>query len=422
MDALRIPRLSAVSFLVVAVFTAFLLPACGPKSEPEDDADTKKTPPKKKNDVKPTVHPEKKLKLEPDPIAEKIGGKSVTQYMLQNKHGVIVKLLDHGATVSSVQTPDRDGKLGEITLAYKDLKTYGNNPSYFGCTVGRFANRIANGRFTIDGTEYKLTTNNGPKDEEGNFEHTLHGGKEGFAHRPWHAEPQQGPDSVGVKFTLISPDGDQGFPGQVVAHVTYTLTNDNELKIEYQANTNKPTHINLTNHCYWNLAGGGDVLKHELKLNSDKFVAVNDELIPTGELKAVQGTPWDFTSATAIGKRIDDEQLGKPEAVGRGYDHCYVIREGIADAKTRVALVAEVYDPKTGRVMTVSTDQPGVQLYTGNFLDGSANSGGAKQHGAFCLECQQFPDAPNQKSFPSSLLKPKETYVQTTIHKFSVRK
>lgn len=406
--------------LAVMVLAMALLPACGKKSPDGDQTNAKKTrsPGKKKNGM-PTKDPQKTLSLRKDPLSEQINGQDVTQFILQNENGLIVKLIDYGATVVSVQTPDRDGKNGEITLAYKDFKTYANNPSYFGCTVGRYCNRIANGKFSIDGTEYKLSTNDGP-----NKEHTLHGGKEGFSHRLWQAEtlPNTG-GSVGVRFTLRSPDGDQGFPGEVLAHVTYSLTNDNELKIVYEASvTGKPTHINLTNHCYWNLAGEGDVLKQELKLNCDQILPVSDALIPTGKRLDVKGTPWDFTTATAIGKRIDDEQLGKAGAKGRGYDHCYIIRDSLFDKTTNLAQVAEAYDPKSGRVMTISTDQPGIQLYSGNFLDGSENSGGAKMHGAFCLECQKFPDTPNQKDFAGTLIKPGEHYTQTTIHKFSVRK
>lgn len=403
-------------FALLALLVAVAAFASGCQSKSSEATKSAKTKTKKTNGGTPTKEPQKELIVTSEPLSEKIAGQDVTQYTLQNKNGVIVELIDFGATVISVKTPDRDGNNGEITLSHKKFETYATNPNYFGCTVGRFCNRIANGKFSIDGKEYQLTVNDG--------KHTLHGGKAGFCHRLWKGEKlPKTDDTVGVQFTLISPDGDQGFPGQVVAVVTYTLNDNNELKIDYKATVSgKPTHVNLTNHCYWNLAGGGDILKHELKLNCDQFLPVDGTLIPTGDKKDVKGTVWDFTTATAVGKRIEDEALGKKGAKGRGYDHCYVIRENAADAKTNLTTVAEVFDPKSGRVMTVATDQPGIQFYSGNFLDGSSNSAGAPQHGALCLECQQFPDAPNQKKFPSTLVKPGETYTQTTVHRFSVRK
>lgn len=401
-------------FVVCCLLPAVAVCGCGKTAEEtasKPDANRKQTVPQ------PTVKGPQMLSVVPDPIPDKIAGHEVTQYILRNRNGVIVKLINWGATVTSVQTPDRDGKPGEIVLAYKDLKQYGENKSYFGCIVGRYANRIAGGRFTIDGKEYRLTTNDGSKKQN-----LLHGGAEGFNRRLWLAEPIEEKDAVGVKFTLTSPDGDQGFPGELTVHVTYTLNNDDELLLEYEAIASEATHVNLSNHCYWNLAGGGDVLGHELMLNCDRFLPVDAELIPTGELKEVKGTPWNFTSPETIGARIEDERLGKPGQKGRGYDHCYVIREGIAEKRHGVPLAARVHDPKSGRVLEVYTDQPGIQLYTGNFLDGSPDSGGFSRHGAFCLECQRFPDTPHHESFPTTLLRPGEVYRQVTVHRFSVKK
>jgi len=410
-------KLSAPGFLGVALLLLFGIPGgCTPsktESPGKTKTETKKTDPKSKPGKKGL----EMLKIETDPLAQKIAGRNVTQYILTNKHGLIVTLMDWGATVTSVQVPDKNGDLGEITLRYPKYETYAENPAYFGCTVGRFANRIADGKFTIGQTEHQLSTNDG--------DNTLHGGKEGFNHRLWTAEPVKTDNSVGVKFTLVSPDGDQGFPGEVTAHVTYSLTNDNELQIEYTATTTKPTHVNLTNHCYWNLAGPGkDVLGHELMLNADRFLPADEELLPTGEIKDVEATPWDFTSPQTIGSRIDDERLGKKDRKGRGYDHCYVIRREKSGAADSLPLAARVYEAKSGRVMEVFTDQPGVQLYTGNFLDGSKNSGGFPKHGALCLECQKFPDAPNQQKtgFPSTLITPETPYTQRTVHRFSVKK
>ncbi len=354
-----------------------------------------------------------------DTLDFKIGDQVVTQYWLKNTNGMVVSLIDWGATVTGVQSPDKDGHSEDITLTYQDLKQYETNPSFFGSTVGRYCNRIANGEFTIDGKTYKLTTNDGPDKQ-----HLLHGGKSGFHQRLWTAEKIQTDDSLGMRFTYVSPNGEEGFPGQLKAEVVYTLTNDNELKIEYTATTDKPTHVNLTNHCYWNLAGKGNVLGHEVLINADQVLEADAEFIPTGKKLAVKNTPWDFTTPHTIGERINDERLGKKDQTGRGYDHCYIVRPGIADQKTGLTHIAQVHDPKSGRVMDIYTDQPGIQFYSGNFLDGSANSGGFKRNGAFCLECQKFPDTPHHEKdgFPTTLLMPGEVYKQTTIHKFSVRK
>jgi aldose 1-epimerase len=333
-------------------------------------------------------------------------GKPVEEYTLTNGT-TTVKLLTYGALVSSIQTPDKTGKPGEITLGFDDFAGWEKNGPYFGVTTGRYANRIANGKFTLDGKEYKLATNNGPNH--------LHGGVVGFNKRLWAAEPFQSRSGVGVKFRYTSPDGEEGYPGTLKTTVTYTLTPANELRIDYEATTDKTTHVNLTNHTYWNLAGrgSGTVLDHEIQINADRYLPVDDTAIPTGELAAVKGTPMDLTKPTKIGAKIKEVVGG-----GGGYDHCYALNS----AKFRDRnFVARVHEPKSGRVLEIYTTEPGVQFYTGNFLDGSAGAAGNKQHYGFCLETQHYPDTPNKPDFPTTALSPGKTYKSTTVHILSVR-
>lgn len=331
-------------------------------------------------------------------------GQRIDLYTLANDAGVKAKIMTYGAIVTSVETPDRNGKPGEVTLGFDSLEGYLAGHPYFGAIAGRVANRIAKGRFTIDGVEYKLATNNG--------ENHLHGGNKGFDKVVWKAEPSD--KGASLKLSHVSPDGDEGYPGKLSVTVIYTLTDANELRIDYTATTDKPTPINLTNHAYWNLADGGksDVLGHVLKLNADRYLPVDANLIPTGELKSVRGTPMDFTRPEKIGARID-EVPGEP----KGYDHCFVLNQ---KSPGELTMAARVEDPASGRVMEIYTTEPAIQLYTGNFLDGSLKSRGAdyKQHHAFCLETEHYPDSINQPKFPSTLLKPGETYRQTTVHKF----
>ena len=346
------------------------------------------------------------MSIEKEPFGKTPEGEQVELYTLANKNGLRVKIMTYGATITSVETPGRDGRTENIILALDSLDNYIKGHPYLGSTVGRFANRIAKGKFSIEGKEYTLATNN-----DANH---LHGGEKGFDKAVWKAEEIKGDNFVGLKFTHISPDGDEGYPGKLTAVVTYSLTNDNELRMEYEAETDKPTVLNLTNHTYWNLAGGGngDVLEHSLTLNADRYLPVDKGLIPTGEMKPVEGTPMDFTKPMAIGSRIGQ--------VGSGYDHCYVLNKSEGSAEP--TLVAKITEPTSGRVMEIFTTQPGVQLYTGNFLDGKLSGGGKafKKHYAFCLETQHYPDSPNRPEFPTTLLRPGEKYHHTTIHKFGV--
>ena len=346
--------------------------------------------------------------VEAKPFGKTKDGTPVNVYTLISARALKVRLIDYGATLISVETPDKDGKVANITLGFPTLEGYLQRHPYFGSTVGRYGNRIAGGKFKLDGKEYSLATNNGPNH--------LHGGLKGFDAVMWKAEPVKQPSAVGVKFTYTSKDGEEGYPGKLDVTVTYTLTNNNELKIDYEAKTDKATVVNLTNHAYWNLAGAGsgDILKHELTINADKYLPIDDTSIPTGKPADVKGTPLDFTTPHAIGERIGE--LKKEPHKTKGYDHCYVLRG--QDGK--LALAARAKDPASGRIMEIFTTEPGVQLYCGNFLGGGAGEGGYKQHDAFCLETQHYPDSPNQPQFPSTALRPGETYKSTTVHKFSV--
>ncbi|MCD4727095.1 MAG: galactose mutarotase [Pirellulales bacterium] len=349
---------------------------------------------------------EGKMSNKKEPFGKTPEGAEVDLYTLTNANGLRVKIMTYGATITSVEVPDRDGRLANVTLSLDSLDDYLKDHPFFGSTVGRYANRIAKGKFSIDGKEYTLATNNGPNH--------LHGGEKGFDKVVWKAEPVDGEDFVGVAFSHESPDGEEGYPGELLVKVTYSLTNDNELRMEFAATTDKPTVVNLVNHTYWNLAGGGagDVLDHLLTLNADRFLPVDDGLIPSGELEPVAGTLMDFTRPMTIGARI-----GQVEG---GYDHCYVLSKTDGDAEP--SFVAKITEPGSGRGMEIFTTQPGVQFYTGNFLDGTLTGGGKpfKRHYGFCLETQHYPDSPNRPEFPSTLLVPGEKYRQTTVHKFSV--
>jgi len=335
-------------------------------------------------------------------------GTAVELYTLKSD-AVEVGLTSYGARIVSIKTPDRTGKIADIALGYSTLEGYlTDNKTYVGSIVGRYGNRIAKGKFSLDGHEYSIPLNNGVN--------TLHGGTVGFDKKVWKSMDIPG----GVEFTLVSPDGDQGYPGTLTAHVKYTLKGD-ALKIEYTATTTKDTVVNLTNHAYFNLGGegSGTILNEEVTLYADRYTPVDSGLIPTGELAPVEGTPFDFRKSTAIGKRIgdDNEQL----KLGGGYDHNWVLNGKIGELHP----AARVYDPASGRVLTVTTTEPGVQFYTGNSIPGlfTGKSGVVYMKNAgFCLETQHFPDSPNEKSFPSTELKPGQTMHSTTIFTFTVEK
>jgi aldose 1-epimerase len=337
-------------------------------------------------------------------------GQAVELYTLTNNHGMTAKIATYGATLVELWVPDKNGQKADVVLGFDNIPQYQKESPFFGATTGRIANRIAKGKFKIDGKEYQVATNNGPNH--------LHGGPKGFDKQIWKAEELKSSKGAAVRFTYVSPDMDQGFPGRLTTHVTYTLTDDNELQIHYEATTDKTTIVNLTNHSYFNLHGAGsgkDILDHVLTLYADAYTPVDDTLIPTGEIKPVKGTIYDFTSPKAIGKDIE-----KTPGTPNGYDHNYVINGKPGDLRK----AARVEDPDTGRVMEVRTDQPGVQLYTGNFLDGKISGVGGKpyvKHYAFCLETQHFPDSVNHPKFPTTELKPGQTFKSTTIFKFSTK-
>ncbi len=330
-----------------------------------------------------------------------IDGRHVALFTLTNPHGIRARLTAYGATLTSLTVPSADGPV-EITLGFDLLEEYRARSPYFGCTVGRFANRIANGRFTLNGKPYTLACN-----EKGL--HHLHGGTAGFDKKLWSAEPFEHPDAVGVRFQYTSPDGEEGYPGTLQAQVTYALGHDNSLTCEYEATTDKPCPVNLTNHTYWNLAGAGNgtILDHELKLEATQYLPVDETPIPTGAFTDVAGTPMDFLRAHRIGSRI-------AQTPG-GYDHCYVLDE--ADDTLQPA--ADVRDPVSNRRLRIDTTESGLQFYSGNFLDNVLGAAGRifPKHGAFCLETQCFPDAPNQPSFPSCILQPGEVYRHKTVHR-----
>jgi aldose 1-epimerase len=334
-------------------------------------------------------------------------GTAVSLYTLSNSHGVRVQLTNYGGIVTSIHVPDRNGQPGEITLGFDALEAYLGGHPYFGCLVGRYANRIAGGRFRLDGKEYRLATNNGANH--------LHGGEVGFDKVVWQARPFRTERAVGVRLVYLSKDGEEGYPGNLRVEATYSLTQENELRIDYQATTDKATPLNLTNHTYWNLAGPqhGTIDRHELTIHAEHYLPVDEGLIPTGELRSVGGTPMDFRTPHPIGERIDQ--------VPGGYDHCYVLAHR-TERPDDLELAARVRDPHSGRVLEVLTTEPGIQLYTGNFLDGSLKSRGAvfEQRIGFCLETQHFPDSPNRPAFPNTILRPGQTFRSTTVYRFSV--
>jgi aldose 1-epimerase len=358
-----------------------------------------------------TVNPSKgkhMTKLEQQDWGKLPDGAAVKLFTLANGQGMVARLTSYGAALTELRVPDRGGQVTNVVLGFNNLDAYLKSHPFFGVTAGRVANRIAKARFTLEGREYTLAANNG--------RNHLHGGIKGFDKVLWQAKALPVTDhEAAVEFSYFSKDGEEGYPGNLSVTVTYTLTEDNELKLDYRATTDKATPVNLTNHSYFNLAGSGDVLAHELTIRADRYTPIDAELIPTGEIASVKDTPLDFTRPTWIGARID-----KLKPAPGGYDHNYVLNAG---GKSLV-LAAQVYEPGTGRVMEVFTTEPGLQLYTGNFLDGKLSGhGGAiyKQHAGFCLETQHFPDAVNHPNFPSTILRPGESYRTVTVYKFTTR-
>jgi aldose 1-epimerase len=352
-------------------------------------------------------------RIKREPFGKTADGTPVELFTLRNIHGVEARIMTYGGIVVSLKVPDRQGKMDDVVLGYDTLDGYlKDNGPYMGALIGRYGNRIAKGKFKLNGVEYTLAQNNG--------ENHLHGGLKGFDKVVWKPTPL---GSRSVKLTYLSKDGEEGYPGNLTVTVIYTLTNQNELKIDYSATTDKATVLNLTHHSYFNLAGAGsgDILSHEVHINADRFTPVADSgSIPTGELRSVKGTPMDFTSPTAVGARIEEnyDQL----QFGRGYDHNWVLNRNRGRALTPAA---RVYEAQTGRVMEVYTTEPGVQFYTGNFLDGTITGKGGKVYQkryGLCLETQHFPDSPNHPNFPTTTLKPGQKYTQTTVYKFSARK
>ena len=336
------------------------------------------------------------------------------QFTLTNAHGLEVRIMSYGAIITHIRTPDRAGRVDDVVLGFDSLGGYLHDPPYFGAVVGRYANRIARGEFMLDGVRYHLARNNGPN--------SLHGGVRGFDKVLWSAEPFQGDSGVGVTLRYTSPDGEEGYPGTLAASITYTLSPGDRLTLDYTATTDKATPVNLSQHTYWNLhgAGGGDILDHVLTLNASAFTPVDSTLIPTGEIATVAGTPFDFRTPTAVGARIGglNEQL----RLGRGYDHNWVLDR---DVNAGLQHAARVVDPVSGRTLDISTTEPGIQFYSGNFLDGTiaGKSGRVYGHRAgLCLETQHYPDSPNHPNFPTTIVRPGETYRSRTVVAFgSVR-
>lgn len=341
--------------------------------------------------------------METVPFGTTHDGQTVRLFTLKNRQGLQVKLCEYGALVTSILTPDREGTIAEITLGKPDFESWLDNPEYLGATVGRFGNRISGGRFTLDGTEYTLPLN----DEPGGQPCHLHGGPNGFNTRLWSGEPVIRPDAEGVCFTLHSDSGDEGYPGALVAKVTYWLTQANQLIFEATATTDEPTPVNLINHIYWNLSGDASrtILDHDLRIFANSYLPTTPGMIPTGETAPVNGTPLDFSSTHQVGDRIDDDFPALK--IGNGYDHCFILEEA-QEALSRAAILSH---SESGRALEILTNQPGIQFYSGNFLP--------KKHTGLCLETQAFPDSPNQPDFPDTILRPGQTYRHLTHFRFT---
>ncbi|MFV0540904.1 MAG: aldose epimerase family protein [Aestuariibaculum sp.] len=364
----------------------------------------------KREEGKPET-PEQLVSIAKVPFGVTSDSVAVDRYILKNKKGMEIRIITFGGIITHWTAPDKNNNYQDIVLGYETLKPYETNPTFFGALIGRFGNRIAKGKFTLNGTEYQLAANDGSNH--------LHGGVKGFDKVVWTASEKQTDSTASLILSYLSKDMEEGYPGNLNTQVTYTLNNNNELKVDYKATTDKPTIVNLTQHTYFNLtAGTSTILDHELSIKADAFVPVDETLIPTGELKKVEGTPFDFRTAKTIGQDIDVDNVQLKR--GLGYDHCWVLNE----QNQGIRLVATVYDKSSGRILEVLSTEPGIQLYTGNFLDGTlpAKNGGKYEYRTgFCLETEHYPDAPNQSHFPSVILNPDEIYKTTTVFKFSAK-
>lgn len=370
---------------------------------------------KEKQETAPEEKPEPGFTIKTEDFGSTKDGENVKKYTLSNGSGLEMSVISYGGIITSLKTLDKNGNYQDIVLGLDSISQYENGSPYFGAIIGRYGNRIAKGKFSLDGKEYQLETNNGPNH--------LHGGNKGFDKVVWNVEPgEANEDSASLKLTYTSKDGEGGYPGNLDVTVTYTLNKDNSLDIAYEATTDKKTILNLTNHSYFNLSGdfSQKILDHIVEINADKYLPIDKTLIPTGELKPVEETPFDFTQPKEIGEGLEQENSNEQLKRGPGYDHCWVLN----DQDKGVRFAASAYHPGSGRLMEVYTNEPGIQFYTGNFLDGTlpAKGGGTyEKRTGFCMETEHYPDSPNQKDFPSVILEPGEKYTSQTSYKFSVK-
>ncbi|KXI27136.1 aldose epimerase family protein [Paraglaciecola hydrolytica] len=389
--------------LTVAL-AALFLSACNPAGQSTSQTSSEKTA------VTEQTMKSTKFAADSKPYGQLADGTQVDMITLSNPNGIEVDVISYGGIITRLLTPDAQGQLGDIVLGFDNLDDYVSASPYFGALIGRYGNRIANGRFELNGETYQLDTNDGANH--------LHGGVQGFDKKVWAMQPFTTDNSAGIVLTLLSPDGDQGYPGNLAVEVTYELTADNQLDMRFKANTDKATVVNLTQHTYFNLAGKDDILAHQMQINSATLTPVGAGLIPTGELSSVEGTPFDFRQPKAIGKdiRVEDAQL----ALGLGYDHNYVVK---AEPSEELVLAATVSEPTTGRVLEVWSEEPSVQFYSGNFLDGSLQGKGRTfgHRSGFCLEPQHNPDSPNQPQFPTTTLLPEDTYQTRIVYRFATQ-
>ena len=388
--------MKGITFVMLTAIISLGMISCSPKKEPVSQ--------------EPEKAPSEKITSRP--FGTMPDGKEVTLYTLKNSQGVEMSVMNYGGIIVSLKVPDKNGKLEDVVLGYDSLSSYIRSSPYFGALIGRYGNRIAKGKFSLDGVQYTLAVNND--------ENHLHGGLKGFDKVYW--DIQVPSDSSSLALSYKSADGEEGYPGNLDVSVTYTLTDSNEVKVDYRATTDKKTVVNLTQHSYFNLTGNAaqDILGHQLMIAADHFLPVDNGLIPTGEFRLVAKTPFDFNTLTAIGARINDKD--KQLVAGKGYDHCWVLNNSDDDHSLRK--VAELYEPNSGRLVEVHTTEPGLQFYSGNFLDGTLTGKGGvvyKHRTGLCLETQHYPDSPNRSTFPSVTLNPGETYKTSTIYTFKVR-